>query len=129
LAEWKSPQVYHPWLVPKKTRRKNITMMKATVPNKWVAHVSPIQSMEELQEFIALWEEVTGVQRVDDAEDEIKWKWTPDGQYTTKSAYRIQFLGRRRNQHSSQSGKREQSRNAGSLLGFSYNTRYLRPIT
>jgi hypothetical protein len=25
--------------------------------------------------------------------DEIKCKWTPDGQYTTKSAYRIQFFG------------------------------------
>jgi hypothetical protein len=43
--------------------------------------------MEELQEFIALWEEVTRVQRLDDVEDVIKWKWTQDGQYTTKSAY------------------------------------------
>jgi hypothetical protein len=79
-----------------KTRRKNITAMKATVQNKWVTNMSPIQSMEDLQECITLWEEVTRVQRVDDAEDEIKWKWTPDGQYTRKSAYRIQFLGRRK---------------------------------
>ena len=28
-----------------------------------------------------------------DIEDQIKWKWTADGQYTTQSAYRAQFIG------------------------------------
>jgi hypothetical protein len=36
------------------------------------------------------------ISRRDDAEDEIKWKWTPDGQYTTQSAYRIRFMGQRK---------------------------------
>jgi hypothetical protein len=32
--------------------------------------------MEELRVFIALWEDVTTVHRVEDSDDEIKWKWT-----------------------------------------------------
>jgi hypothetical protein len=35
--------------------------------------------MEELLEFVTLWEEVNSVHRVEDSEDEIKWRWTPDG--------------------------------------------------
>jgi hypothetical protein len=80
----------------KKTKRKNIIVSKAMVHNKWISQVSPIQSMDELREFISLRERLTAVNRVEDVEDEIKWKWTPNGQYTTQSAYRIQFLGRRK---------------------------------
>jgi hypothetical protein len=29
----------------------------------------------------------------DQNEDAISWRWTDNGEYTTKSAYRIQFLG------------------------------------
>jgi hypothetical protein len=32
--------------------------------------------MEELLEFVTLWEEVNSVHRVEDSEDEIKWRWT-----------------------------------------------------
>jgi hypothetical protein len=82
-----------------KSKRKNITVKQATTQNKWISQVYPIQSMEELLEFVTLWEEVNSVHRVEDSEDEIKWRWTPDGQYTAKSAYRIQFLGRRKKPH------------------------------
>jgi hypothetical protein len=62
--------------------------MKALGQNRWISHICPIQSIEELQEFIALWEGVTTVNMIEDSEDEIRWKWTPDGQYTMQSAYR-----------------------------------------
>jgi hypothetical protein len=68
--------------------------MKATALNKWVSHISPIQSDDELHQFIELWEKLTTINRLEDSEDEIKWRWTIDGQYTTQSAYRIQFVGR-----------------------------------
>jgi hypothetical protein len=80
--------------------------------------------MDELHEFISLWEGVTAVNRVEDMDDEIKWKWTPDVQYTTQSAYRIQFLGRRKNQLSPRFGKRMQSENVESLRGSSSNTKF-----
>jgi hypothetical protein len=36
-------------------------VMKAMDQNKWVSHISLVQSMDELLEFITLWEEVTSV--------------------------------------------------------------------
>jgi hypothetical protein len=45
-------------------------------------------------QFFELWEWLTTINRLDDSEDKIKWKWMTDGQYTTQSAYRIQFVGR-----------------------------------
>lgn len=42
------------------------------------SHISPIQSFEELQKFIVLWEGVNTVNMMEYSEDEIKWKWTPD---------------------------------------------------
>jgi hypothetical protein len=62
-----------------KSKQKNITVKQATTQNKWISQVYPIQSMEELLEFVTLWEEVNSVHRVEDSEDEIKWRWTPDG--------------------------------------------------
>jgi hypothetical protein len=79
-----------------KSKRKNISVLKATENNKWISHITPILTIAELNEFILLWEEITLVARVEDSGDEIKWKWTPDGQYTTQSAYQIQFRGNTR---------------------------------
>jgi hypothetical protein len=53
--------------------------MKATENNRWINHIIPILMATELNEFILLWEEITSVARDDNIEDEIKWKWTPDG--------------------------------------------------
>jgi hypothetical protein len=70
----------HPNISPKPyyRKRKNVTVMKATVQNRWISHISPIQSFEELQKFIVLWEGVNTVNMMEYSEDEIKWKWTPD---------------------------------------------------
>jgi len=41
----------------------------------------------------ALWEAVDQIQLDENREDNIYWRWTADGEYTTKSAYSIQFQG------------------------------------
>jgi hypothetical protein len=74
----RAPKYITPTLF-QQTKRKNITVLKAMTQSRWVSHVSPIQSMEELREFIALWEDVTTVHQVEDSDDEIKWKCTLDG--------------------------------------------------
>ena len=48
--------------------------------------------MEEMAEFVMLWDKVQDVQ-LNDGEDNITWKLTTDGQYTAKSAYEFQFRG------------------------------------
>jgi hypothetical protein len=64
------------------------------IQNKWISQVSPIQLIDELHEFITLWEGVSTVNHVENSDDEIKRKWTPNGQYTTQSVYQIQFMRR-----------------------------------
>ena len=51
-----------------------------------------MQTVEEMESFVQLWDLVQGVQ-LSDQQDQITWRWTPDGTYTTKSAYNAQFLG------------------------------------
>jgi hypothetical protein len=50
-------------------------------------------TFEHLVQFVALWELLQDVQLDDSMEDDISWKLTDDGQYSVKSAYKLQFLG------------------------------------
>ena len=42
--------------------------------------------------FVDLWDAVQETQ-LTHQHDTIKWRWAADGNYTTKSAYNIQFVG------------------------------------
>jgi hypothetical protein len=77
------------------------------VQNKWISQISPIQTLEELNEYVVLWESVNMISRRDDAEDEIKWKWTPDGQY--KAPIGFNSWGDARNRHLLLFGKQKPS--------------------
>ena len=46
----------------------------------------------EMAEFVLMWEQVQAVQ-FSVVQDEIRWKWTANGHYSSKSAYDIQFAG------------------------------------
>jgi hypothetical protein len=72
LGQWTCTKIHFAPDLFQKAKRKNITVSKAMVQNKWISHVSPIQSMDELHAFISLWEGVTTVNRVEDMDDEIK---------------------------------------------------------
>ena len=76
-----------------KTTRKNITVQKALVGNTWISHISPLASSIEIKEYVELWEAISSVQLNCGAKDEIIWCWPTNGEYTTRSAYLIQFLG------------------------------------
>lgn len=77
----------------KKAKRKNISVQKALQDNKWIAHILPIQFPEELHEYVALWTIVQQIWLMEGTEDTITWRWTENGEYTTKSAYHVQFEG------------------------------------
>jgi hypothetical protein len=76
-----------------KSRRKKLSVHKALQDNRWIAHILPLQTAQEIKEYVMLWEKVNDIQLVEDREDEIRWRWTNNGEYTTKSAYRVQFEG------------------------------------
>ncbi|WVZ96648.1 LOW QUALITY PROTEIN: hypothetical protein U9M48_042260, partial [Paspalum notatum var. saurae] len=63
---------------------------------------TPLSSMEmagstrnaiEIMEFVSLWAMIQDVHLQPKTLDSIVWKWTPDGVFSIKSAYRAQFLG------------------------------------
>jgi hypothetical protein len=56
-------------------------------------HILPLQTLQEIQEYVELWEQISSTQLIENREDTIRWKWTNDGEYTTQSAYCVQFEG------------------------------------
>jgi hypothetical protein len=51
-----------------------------------------MSTVDEMAEFVELWDRVHGFQFTD-RRDDICWRWTPSGEYTAKSAYQSQFAG------------------------------------
>jgi hypothetical protein len=74
-------------------KRKKITVRQALTNNKWIDHIYPPSSQEEVLQFVRLWEALMEVHLNDTADDDITWRWTADGVYTTRSAYQVQFVG------------------------------------
>jgi len=58
----------------------------------WTRGLWRMSTVEEMAQFVLLWDLVQGV-LLSDEEDRIIWKFTADGQYTAKSAYEVQFRG------------------------------------
>ena len=49
--------------------------------------------IDDIQQFVSLWEMVSEVNLHNDVPDTIAWKFTSDGAYSAKSAYKMQFEG------------------------------------
>jgi len=77
----------------KKVKIKNIIVQKALQDNRWRSHITPLLTLQEINEYVSLFEAVGHIQLVDNREDSIYWRWMSYGEYTTKSAYNIQFQG------------------------------------
>jgi hypothetical protein len=77
----------------RKTRHKNITVNRGLEDNRWISNIWPIQEGTEIQELMALWEAISDVVRDVANEDQILWRWTANGEYSTRSAYQAQFNG------------------------------------
>ena len=97
--------------------------------NRWISHILPIQTAQEIREYVILWEKVHGVTLQENNDDSIRWRWTDDGEHTTKSAYQIQFEGPFSKLRLTPIWKAGQSLDAGFLLGHSFTRRYSPPTT
>ena len=72
--------------------RKNKSVKEEVHNQNWVRGLWRMQTVEEMANFVKLWDLVQEVQ-LNNKPDSITWKWTSDGNYTAKSAYNVQFLG------------------------------------
>jgi hypothetical protein len=75
-------------------RRKNKSVQQELRNNNWIRSLrGHITTATHIEEFVSLWIRIQEVHLVQGVKDSITWKWTPDGNYSTRSAYRIQFRG------------------------------------
>ena len=58
----------------------------------WTRGLWRMCSVEEMAEFVILWDLVLQVS-LNDQEDQLFWHWTANGSYSSKSAYLAQFNG------------------------------------
>jgi len=77
------------------SRNKQWTVAEALQTNNWVRQIRNAHSLctTHLAEFVQLWGLVQEVPLRNDQADDIKWKFSPAGVYSAKSAYKAQFLG------------------------------------
>jgi hypothetical protein len=59
---------------------------------KWMRGLQRISTTEEINQFVHLWHKISQVNLTNHADD-ITWRFTANGAYTTRSAYAIQFAG------------------------------------
>jgi hypothetical protein len=55
----------------RKAKRKNITVQKALQDNKWISHILPILTAEEIHEYVQLWQTIQHIELDADREDNI----------------------------------------------------------
>ena len=66
----RTPKAIAPTLF-KKSKRKNLTVQKALEDNRWISHVIPLGTAQEIREYVTLWEEVSQIQLIKNIEDNI----------------------------------------------------------
>jgi hypothetical protein len=74
--------------------RKNLTVKQALSDGRWLRGLQSINSEEQLEQFVGLWQALQLVQLREELSDSISWTLTADGQYSAKSAFEAQFFGR-----------------------------------
>ena len=75
-------------------RRKNRSVQHELHNHTWIRALrGRITTVTHVEEFVSLWIRIHNIQLQPGVQDSIAWKWTPDGKYSTRSAYRIQFQG------------------------------------
>jgi hypothetical protein len=60
--------------------------------NAWALDIVGTLSVQAVLQYLRLWQAVAAVP-IQDGEDSFRWKWTEDGGFTSRSAYRVFFHG------------------------------------
>jgi len=85
-----SPRDFAPHLY-KLAWRKGLTVREEVENQTWTRGLWRMSTADGMAEFVLLWERVQGVTFLEQP-DNITWKWTANGIYSSKSTYAIQFI-------------------------------------
>jgi hypothetical protein len=75
-------------------RVAKIRTVKEALSGTWLHDCGPDLGPAALQEFFLLWQVLAEVQLSPEHEDDLRWSWSGDGAYSSKSAYNAFFEGR-----------------------------------
>ena len=78
--------------VSKRTAKRR-TVAQALQNRRWVGDIKGARTVQVLVEYLHVWDLVDGTVLQQDVEDQYKWKLTPSGSYSSKSAYLAFFVG------------------------------------
>jgi hypothetical protein len=74
--------------------RKNRSVQQELHNGRWMHYLrNRVNTTEYIEEFVSLWIRIQAVHLQPGVRDSIIWRWTANGFYSTRSAYRIQFKG------------------------------------
>jgi hypothetical protein len=72
-------------------RRKNRSVQQELHNGRWMHYLrNRVNTTEHMEEFVSLWIRIQAVHLPPCVRDSIIWRWTANGSYSTRSAYRIQ---------------------------------------
>jgi hypothetical protein len=102
----KTPFWHAPWLdgtkpidvaplIYESSKRKNWKVAQALHQDAWIAKIDLQHtfSLDHFMQFVDLWTRLTTIHLNPGVSDEISWKLTANGLYSTKSAYEMRFFG------------------------------------
>jgi hypothetical protein len=67
--------------------RKTQTVQHALSDRRWVRDITGALSVAVIIEYLHLWDSLENVHLQPERDDALRWRWTPDGRYSAKSAY------------------------------------------
>ncbi|KAM0835448.1 hypothetical protein ACQ4PT_062915 [Festuca glaucescens] len=73
--------------------RRRQTVAQGLLNHAWTADIADKLSVDATVQFFHLWDAISGVQPADATTDAFRWKWTADGCFSSRSAYRSMFQG------------------------------------
>lgn len=71
---------------------QSATVAQALPNRAWVRHIAGGITAPAMQEYLDIWDRIRGVE-LSNAEDTLVWRWTADGKFSSRSAYRALHLG------------------------------------
>jgi hypothetical protein len=78
----------------KHSRRKNRTVKESLTDSKWISDVDHDMTVNLISQFMDLAERLNGIELRPDQTNKISWLHISDGQYTARSAYHLQLVGK-----------------------------------
>jgi hypothetical protein len=107
IGDGKMEKFWHtPWLHGRKpkeiassifaiSKRKNFTVWEGLQQDFWInkPNSHKISTPNHIVDFVELWALVNEISLDEDTKDDIKWKFTSNGEYSAASAYNAQFEG------------------------------------